>query len=241
MNKNLAAGAASAALVLALTACGDSGSDQNAGATSTTAGATTSASAGQNAGEHNDADVAFARGMVPHHTQAIEMSDMLLAKQGIDPRVVTLAQQIKAAQTPEIDQLNAWLQQWGQASPTTSAMNMTGESMPMNTGMQMPEAPPQIGSTSGMGMPTMPGMGEDSEQMEGMMSAEDMQALGDAQGVDAAKLFLNQMIEHHQGAIAMARTEVEDGQNPQAKAMAQTIIDTQQQEITTMEQILSTL
>lgn len=73
------------------------------------------------------------------------------------------------------------------------------------------------------------------------MSAEDMAALRDAQGVDAAKLFLNQMIEHHKGAITMAQTEVEDGQNAQAKAMAQNIITTQQQEITTMEQILSTL
>lgn len=73
------------------------------------------------------------------------------------------------------------------------------------------------------------------------MSAEDMAALRDAQGVDAAKLFLTQMIEHHKGAITMAETEVEDGQNAQAKAMAQNIITTQQQEITTMEQILSTL
>jgi uncharacterized protein (DUF305 family) len=176
--------------------------------------------------------------MVPHHTQAIEMSDMLLAKQDIDPRVVTLAQQIKAAQTPEIDQLNTWLGQWGQAAAPTG-MNMTSESMPMNTGMQMPEAPPVL--TSGMEMPSMPGMGEDSTEMEGMMSAADMQALRDAQGVDAAKLFLTQMIEHHKGAIAMAQTEVDDGQNAQAKAMAQTIIDTQQQEITTMEQILTSL
>lgn len=240
MNKPLALGAASAAMVLALTACGDSGTDQTA---ATSATVTTSASAENGASEHNDADIAFAQGMVPHHTQAIEMSDMLLAKQDIDPRVVALAQQIKAAQTPEIDQLNTWLGQWGQAAaPTATGMNMTSESMPMNTGMQMPEAPPVL--TSGMempSMPSMPGMGEDSTEMEGMMSAADMQALRDAQGVDAAKLFLTQMIEHHQGAIAMAQTEVDDGQNAQAKAMAQTIIDTQQQEITTMEQILTSL
>ena len=45
---------------------------------------------------HNDADVAFAEDMIPHHEQAIVMSDILLAKQGIDPRVVELAEQIKA-------------------------------------------------------------------------------------------------------------------------------------------------
>src|SRR5262245_23098546 len=47
---------------------------------------------------HNDADVMFAQQMIPHHTQAIDMSDTLLAKQGIDPRVTQLANQIKAAQ-----------------------------------------------------------------------------------------------------------------------------------------------
>ena len=42
------------------------------------------------------------------------MSDMLLSKDGIDPRVTTLAEQIKAAQAPEIEQLQAWLTSWGQ-------------------------------------------------------------------------------------------------------------------------------
>lgn len=238
MNKSLALGAASAALLLALTACGDSGTEESTATTNSAA--TTSVSAENGAAEHNDADIAFAQGMVPHHSQAIEMSDMLLTKQGIDPRVVDLAQQIKAAQGPEIEQLNAWLTAWGQgtAATTTTGMNMT-ESIPMGTGMQMPEAPVVIppAGTSEMDMPGMEG----GEGMEGMMSAEDMAALRDAQGVDAAKLFLNQMIEHHKGAITMAQTEVEDGQNAQAKAMAQNIITTQQQEITTMEQILSTL
>ncbi|QHE72947.1 DUF305 domain-containing protein [Rhodococcus sp. WAY2] len=238
MNKSLALGAASAALLLALTACGDSGTEESAATTNSAA--TTSVSAENGAAEHNDADIAFAQGMVPHHSQAIEMSDLLLAKQGIDPRVVDLAQQIKAAQGPEIEQLNAWLTAWGEgtAATTTTGMNMT-ESMPMGTGMQMPEAPGVVppAGTTGMDMPGM----ESGDEMEGMMSAEDMAALRDAQGVDAARLFLTQMIEHHKGAITMAEAEVEDGQNAQAKAMAQNIITTQQQEITTMEQILSTL
>jgi uncharacterized protein (DUF305 family) len=50
----------------------------------------------------------------------------------------------------------------------------------------------------------MPGM----EGMEGMMSADDMMALQTAQGVDASKLFLQQMIQHHQGAITMAQNEI---------------------------------
>ncbi len=56
----------------------------------------------------------FAQMMLPHHSQAIEMSDMLLDKQDIPADVTALAEQIKAAQGPEIAQLESWLEQWGE-------------------------------------------------------------------------------------------------------------------------------
>ncbi len=48
----------------------------------------------------NDDDTMFVTMMIPHHEQAIEMSDIVLAKSGLDPDVANLAQQIKAAQGP---------------------------------------------------------------------------------------------------------------------------------------------
>lgn len=62
---------------------------------------------------HNEADVAFAQGMIPHHEQAIEMSEMALS-QAARPEVKDLANRIKAAQGPEIDKLTRWLEDWGQ-------------------------------------------------------------------------------------------------------------------------------
>ena len=53
----------------------------------------------------------FVHMMIPHHQQAIEMSDIILAKQGIDPQVVDLAKQIKAAR-PEIEKMQGWMSQW---------------------------------------------------------------------------------------------------------------------------------
>ena len=82
----------------------------------------------------------------------------------------------------------------------------------------------------------MPGMSGD-----GMMSDQDMTALQNAQGVEASKLFLTQMITHHEGAITMSQTEVDDGQYPEAVALARSIITTQQQEIDTMKGILASL
>ena len=200
----LSIGGAAVATLTTLTGC--SGSSPEAG--TSPAGTTTSAAAQP----HNQADAMFAHHMIPHHQQAIEMSDIVLGKQGIDPRVVTLTNQIKAAQGPEIQQMQSWLSQWGE--PTM--MPMPSSRMP------------------GHDMGDMPGM-------SGMMSGEDMAALRNAQGVEASKLFLTQMIAHHQGAIAMAQDEIKSGQYPPAIAMSQSIVTSQQKEIDEMQAILASL
>lgn len=90
---------------------------------------------------------------------------------------------------------------------------------------------------------------EDSGGMEhdgmghggGMMSEEDMDALMAASGAEFDRLFLEQMIEHHTGAVGMAETEIADGRNADAIAMAETIRDTQNAEIDEMEQLLTEL
>jgi uncharacterized protein (DUF305 family) len=194
--------------------------------------------------------VMFAQHMIPHHQQAIEMSDMILAKQDIDPRVVELANQIKAAQGPEIEQMQGWLKQWGQ--PTMPMMpGMSGQpGMPGMPGQSPAPAqttdphhtstPSQTTTPSPTGMPGMPGT-PGMPGMAGMMSAEEMTALQNAQGVEASKLFLTHMITHHQGAITMAQTEIDSGQSHPAITLAQSIIDAQKEEITTMQGILATL
>ncbi len=77
--------------------------------------------------------------------------------------------------------------------------------------------------------------------MGDMMSEEGMAELEEATGDDAVRLFLEQMIVHHQGAIEMAQTEIDEGVNPDAKAMAQDIIDAQQSEIEEMRDLLASL
>ena len=74
-----------------------------------------------------------------------------------------------------------------------------------------------------------------------MMSDEDMAALQNAQGLVAARLYLTQMIKHHQGAISMAQTEINAGQHPATIALAHSIVTSQQHEIDTMNKILASL
>ena len=148
----------------------------------------------------------FAQMMMPHHEQAIEMSDIILAKDGVPAEVTTLAEEIKAAQGPEIAQLTEWLEQWGE--PVMPADEHGGHG------------------------------GHDMSEMKGMLSEEELQELSDAPGPEAATLFLEQMIAHHEGAVAMAEDEVANGSYQPAIDMAQTIIETQQAEIDEMKKLL---
>ena len=94
-----------AALALALTFAGPSIRAAFSPETSTT-------SADGEAG-HNDVDVHFLGMMVPHHQQAIDMSDVLLDSDVEDAEVRDLAQRIKDGQERENEQMRAWADEWG--------------------------------------------------------------------------------------------------------------------------------
>ncbi len=81
--------------------------------------------------KHNAADVTFARDMIPHHRQAVEMAGYV-ATRSTNPQVKALAQQIEGAQSPEINRMTGWLAAWGQ--PVTAGSGMT---MGMGMGSSM--------------------------------------------------------------------------------------------------------
>lgn len=161
---------------------------------------TSSSSAPAEAGDHNGDDTMFAQMMIPHHTQAVQMSDMILTKQNIPAAVTALAGKIKTAQGPEIEKMTAWLKGWNESATMSAGMSMTG-----------------------------------------MMGADNMTKLDAAQGMDAAKLFLTQMIAHHQGAVAAAKTEAAAGKNTDALALAKSIAASQETEIQDMKKLLASL
>jgi len=186
-------------LALVLTGCTDA---------SAPTGEATSSSEAPNAAA-TEADEMFVTMMIPHHQQAVEMSDMVLAKDSLDPRVADLAEQIKQAQGPEIDRMRGWLEDWGVEYDPDATEDMDHGSM--------------------------------GGSMDGMMSEEDMAALESADAAEASRLFLEQMIKHHEGAVDMAETALEDAKNPDVLELAQQVIDDQTAEISTMQALLSEL
>ena len=88
---------------------------------------------------------------------------------------------------------------------------------------------------------SMPGMDMGASGPMGMMSPAQMKQLKAATGKDFDRMFLTMMTTHHQGAIAMARTEQASGSNPQAIALAKSIQTSQTGQVTQMSQMLATL
>lgn len=189
----LAGGLIAGAVVL--TGC-SGGSDTN----DTDAGSSASQSA-----EFNDADVAFAQGMIVHHEGALEMAQMADGR-AQNPQVLDLADRIEAAQDPEIKTMTGWLEDWDQP---TSADESGG--MDMEGGMDM----------GGMNM--------------------DMSGLEAASGAEFDRMWLEMMTEHHRGAVDMAETEIADGQDADAIALAEQIVESQSAEIDEMETLLTEL
>lgn len=96
----------------------------------------------------NDADVSFASQMIPHHQQAIEMSDLALQK-ATTAEVKQLATAIKAAQDPEIKQLSGWLTTWGKPVPTPGGEHSGHQMSEPMPGMMTAEEMNDLAKASG--------------------------------------------------------------------------------------------
>ncbi|GGU25743.1 DUF305 domain-containing protein [Lentzea flava] len=147
---------------------------------------------------HNSADVAFAQGMVPHHEQALEMTE-LVASRTENAHVIDLAARISKAQKPEIDRMNGWLKDWG--------------------------APVKAESHSSHGHSDTHGM-------------VDLGNLAELDGTEFDRQWLSLMIQHHRGAVEMARKHLAAGTDPETRKLAQDVITLQEKEISEMESLL---
>ena len=160
---------------------------------------------------YNDADVMFAQQMIPHHAQAIVMADMTRGRE-LSPEVAQLAASIMEAQTPEIETMTDWLNAWGE---------------------DIPETMRDHANAHGDGMGDMEG-----NDMPGMMSQDDMDALESASDAEFEDMWLEMMVEHHEGAIEMAQDEQAAGSFAAAIDLAATIQDGQTTEVDQMTDLL---
>lgn len=120
--------------------------------------------------------------------------------------------------------------------PTVGAGEQVRDLATRIKGAQDPEVMMMTGWLTDWGMPMQMDMeGHDMSSMDGVMSADEMDALAALTGSDFDAMWLQMMIRHHQGAISMAQTVKAGGFSPEVLALADQIIAAQQAEIAEMQ------
>lgn len=155
-------------------------------------------------------DLMFSVMMIPHHQQAIDLSELAISKSDSE-QIRVLSEQIIAGQGPEIILMQRWLDESNEFDGMSNMMQ--SEALNQNGSMR-----------SGMN-----GMG-------GMASEADIELLATLSSPNFDALFLDLMIEHHLGAIDMVQM-IENSNNPEVQNLAGEIIRVQTEEINLMQQI----
>lgn len=160
-----------------------------------------------------DAAVTFARDMMAHHLQAVEMA-VLMRDRSEDVELRQLALDILLTQQAQIGQMQGWLAVWG--------LPLAG-SEPLMSGTIM---------HGGTAMPMTP-------EMMGMQPAAEVQKLQTLPVAEAEVHFLRMMIAHHQGGVLMAEAALQNTQRPEVRRLAEAVIEAQTGEISYMQGLLA--
>jgi uncharacterized protein (DUF305 family) len=166
----------------------------------------------------SEADTKFMQGMIMHHAQAVEMTE-LLRMRSQNTEIQALGKRISISQTDEMRFMKQWLTDRGLPLSGSGSMDMAGMDM---AGMDHMDMGP---------MPMMPGM----------LTPVQMKALAAATGPAFDHLFLTGMIQHHTGALTMVKdlfAAPGAGQDPQLFDFASDVDNTQQAEIDIMRHML---
>jgi uncharacterized protein (DUF305 family) len=163
-----------------------------------------------------EADVRFMRHMLVHHAQAVEMVELLRTRTA-SGTVRLMGERIAQSQAAEMAQMEEWL-----------------------AGRALPKAAPDPHA----GHAGHAGMSADQPLMPGMLSPAQMAALAAANGPEFDRLFLEGMIQHHQGALDMVEALLNDpdaAEDPMLSDFASSVTADQSAEILRMQSILSEL
>jgi uncharacterized protein (DUF305 family) len=169
------------------------------------------------------ADVHFMQGMIGHHAQALAMTALIPTRSSRQD-IRMLGQRITVSQKDEIAMMQQWLRDRHQQVPAGDAQpgrhTMAGNSM------------------------NMPGMAMSDTLMPGMLTSEQLAGLAKTTGDEFDKLFLADMIRHHEGALVMVKSllgTTGSGQEAEVFRFASEVDTDQRAEIARMNALLDAL
>ncbi|MEE4545131.1 DUF305 domain-containing protein [Streptomyces sp. V4-01] len=197
-----------------------------------TAGIVGRAAGGPEAPSGSSVSAGFARDMIDHHAQAVEMATIVHDRtRSSDVRY--LATDIALTQTSQMGEMQGWLDAWrlplGRTGQPMAWMRAGGDGMSMGAGG---------GGSVPAGMdPAMMRLGPDG-LMPGMATTAQVNRLRTLAPAKADVLFLQLMVRHHRAGVAMAQMALDLTDNAQVDRLAQTMVTSQQAEIAQMTQML---
>jgi len=156
--------------------------------------------------EYTEADIRFLQGMISHHAQAMEMSELAAARSARE-EVELMADRINLSQQDEISMMQDWLEDRGLEVPAADAHHAAGFDL-----------------------------------MPGMLSPEQFEELEQSSGSEFDSLYLQGMIEHHEGALEMVENLLDQfgsAQDPVLYAFTSDVTSDQTSEIERMTALLS--
>jgi uncharacterized protein (DUF305 family) len=159
----------------------------------------------------NAVDAGFARDMATHHQQAVTMAGYA-RDNSTDPAVVTLAFDIETEQSVEMGRMIGWLDTWNISRTSGTEMAWMGHADDVVDGL-----------------------------MPGMATPAQMTKLQSSHGKALDILFLQLMIHHHQGGIAMAQYAEQHAKIGYVRTLAGQMYTSQTNEIQVMEKMLRQL
>jgi uncharacterized protein (DUF305 family) len=201
--------------------------------------------------DRNSADGRFVSMMLPHHYQGLEMN-ILADRNTTNPEILALASSMTVAHESELAILDDLFWSW-------SLPNFTGSSE-MEMDSMSDEYSPQASTSTAIRLvhggdgidhgnndylvDDNPIYAEEYEPtgdrlMQGMLSDTEMIALFNARDTEFDKLWIEGMIMHHEGAVAMAKSHQKNGVYPVLLSLSEQMIETQEQEIEQMQTLLA--
>lgn len=222
---SVAVGGALLTLTLAVSGC--SVADEPAQSSGTEAGNTyldgVLATPSQTSADPLAGDIQFAGLLLRNHRDVIGQSEELLATDGVDREIRSMAERAQSQHEERAGRLEAMLEGWGVS--TEDLRGVGAEATPT------PEAQPSEGGDP------VPVTGD--ELRAGLLSEREKNVLAAADAEDAGRIYLLQMHRVYQGALTISATEAESGTDEEAKALAASVVADHQEDMQRMVEVLA--
>lgn len=178
-----------------------------AAAVASLAGMLLLAGCGDDPGGYSDADVTYASDITSHHAQTLQVLDLSLGRETLDPELGALADETRERLFAEVDDTQKWLKAHNQPVPETLLQHTHDDEKTYDT------------------------------SIPGMLSAGQMHKLEKADDRDFQAAWLNALIAHEEGAVTLARAAVDDAQNAELAKTAEADVQHHEEQLAKLEDL----